>query len=340
MASYQETINEFAKHFDEIGVCNYKSNIHSDYIRTTPSLSPQDTQPYAVVMSTGICEMHKIQIQNFRALVSTVVQFVHESCTGLLQADTIPVQSEVDSHSSSNQGFNHATHSTEHSDTHSGKPTTGAEVKNANLFLFKLEEAIDIKIVIAQPLYEANDYLYHHVIPALNRNLPLHAQIPVLDTHHISRAWKIHNDAVDGWHYYGDGYRGDTASHAIVSLILTKFVDQMKRNLNAIYCASMDASVAVRSASSDSVYDPYSEKILSTHSGSGMSTSVNTGTGRETTGSDSTNSDNGGYDIPTFPAVDALPYVYRMAQVEFEGNLLYNPYNKREIFIVHEGMCM
>lgn len=173
MSSYQHTI-------DEIGVCTHKSNVHTEYTRSTTKpeefVSPQDTQPYAVVMSTGICEMHKIQIQNFRPLVSKIVQFVHESCTGHMQANVVQT---TDTESAAPS----AEHAAQDSVSYSG-----ASVKTRNIFIFKLEEAIDVKIVIAQPLYEANDYVYNHVIPALNRNLPIHARIPILDTYHVSRA--------------------------------------------------------------------------------------------------------------------------------------------------------
>lgn len=283
MGSYQHTLAELARHFDEIGVCTHMSSIPTYYQRNADFKAPPaaDTHPYAVVMSTGICEMHKIQIQNFRQLVSSIVQFVHESCTGHMQSNSA------------------------HSD---GTDTVASGTTNPNIFLFKLEESIDIKIMIAQPLFEANDYLYHHVIPALNKNLPVHAHIPILDTYHISRAWKIYEDAVDGWHYYGEGFLGDTASQSIVALILTKFVHKMRQNLYTMQSAVVSAPHADNSV----VYDQYSGKILSVK--------------------DSTQ-----HSVHAFPAVEALPYVYRIAVVDYEGNLLYNPYNRREIFVVHDG---
>lgn len=83
----------------------------------------------------------------------------------------------------------------------------------------------------------------------------------------------------------------------------------------------------------DVLRDPYSGKIL-----------VARGTSTATENVHSTDhSDHGaGVDnrniVYPFPAVQALPYVFRIAGVDYEGNLLYNPYNKREIFVVHNGM--
>jgi len=174
-------------HFAEMNMCTYHSDVsfnpedgyhrpsNVNYTADEYKRNANDSQPYAVIFTIGVYEAWMSGVETFKTLGPGLVQFAYESCMGTIsEFSSRPL---LDSNT-----------------TPSGK----------NLFFVRLEEAVDPAIRVHDALNQVNDFMYRAIVPQLNavlhaRNMPL---IMLLDSHHISRGWKLWKTDRDDLHYY------------------------------------------------------------------------------------------------------------------------------------------
>ena len=138
MTGYDNMMTDYHLRFKDIGICPYKSAIRfttpPNFVRIVSNVmhtSPLPVaEPYAVVMSTGVCEVEReVQMEKIKKHIHALVQFVFESCMG-------PIDES--------------------------KPQSQRK-GNKNLFFYKFEEATS-PYKLLELLPELNDYVNTNVV--------------------------------------------------------------------------------------------------------------------------------------------------------------------------------
>jgi hypothetical protein len=226
---------ELKTHFEEINICTHPSTVHYnmpgnsnfkhyggnvDY--TSPAYTSQSyanfTQPYAVFFTMGFYEAWTTGLDAFKALAPDVVRFAYESCMGVIPS-TIPTITPVSILTN----------------TSSTSVDIAPNTANKNLFFVRLEEAVDPSNAMFVVLSEINDHMLRTIVPELNSQLRAHNMpiIPVLDSYHISRGWKLWYTDDDDIHFYAreDVLYGGHVSHTMANILLQQLVHTMDEKL-------------------------------------------------------------------------------------------------------------
>jgi len=191
--NYKNSIADLETHFAKIGVCS----------RRNETLETSNHR-FAVVIATGICEADRSNHKSFKDNVATLLNYVYEQCW----APSVSMSSSL------------------------AVRTKMCDSKfRRDLFLVKLEESIDPKLRMYSPLLENNWHTLNQTLPQLQYRLRAtnnRMHVPVLDTFHVARSFKLFNDSIDGIHFYSERrkYIGNVASQAVLKFILSSWMAQ------------------------------------------------------------------------------------------------------------------